>query len=204
MSKTKFSVKITGLEISFEGDREDLPRLTQSLGAQVDGLINAPLSVLEQAPALPPVSSTAVVDALPVSKPQRTRSRSSKTNGQPATGKKADNGTTLSWNHDVDKWGQPIQSWNPTKKAVWLLYVVKSECDAASMPAGNIAAVFNKYFSQAGNIRGGNVSRDLRKASQARPPQVQKDMSSGEEAWSLTQTGTRAAEELVAECRGIS
>jgi len=204
MSKTKFHVKISGLEISFEGEREDLPKLNQTVGSQVQSLIQTPTALLERATTTSPNSGVVIDAPIPSNGSKRkSGSKAARTsNGASAT--RTTNEDPVAWKHDVERWGAPLQSWNPTKKAIWLLFVAKNEAGIGEMTPGQIANTFNQYFKECGSIRASNVSRDLRKTSQERPPMVQKNNAAGGQPWYLTNHGLQQSGAYVKEARGIS
>src|SRR5688572_31825764 len=100
--KIKVRLKITGLELEFEGTQEDVPRITENLGRDIAGLITAgPNLASGQIPA--PVNAD---------------------NGSPASGGKRSPGKarksasskedkqTASWSYDGKLYGTPIQNWS--------------------------------------------------------------------------------------------
>lgn len=199
MAKTKFKIKITGLEVEFEGDREDLPRVTENIAGQMGGMMSIP-SVVAPARVLPPPTQETVSE--PNQKPKRRKSKTISTSGstQSKSTKKAQ---PIDWDHDIERWGQPPQSWNPTKKAIWLIYVVKQETSRTEVTASEIAESFNKHFQESGRISASNVSRDLRKVKQQQPALASNNTTASPNPWYLTQAGVLYAEGLVAEARGL-
>ena len=108
---------------------------------------------------------------------------------------------TIEWQHDPLKYGNPQQSWNPTKKAIWLLYVVSQERGISQLSAPRITDTFNRKFKQAGTVRGSNVSRDLGKAKTRNPSWAQEDTTKSPSEWFLTIAGVKEAQSAVEEAR---
>lgn len=207
MAKTKFSLKITGLEISYEGEREDLPRFTSEIGSQLMGLATLPNSQLtnrgnhlptQKRLFEPPQDEPAekIIDVTPVKKSKKARRVSVPRSDSPA----AD--IPINWRHSPEKWGNPRDKWNPTRKSIWLLYVLIQEQTLHEMSAPEISTFFNTHFRTFGQIFAGNVSRDLRKAQKQTPPPIQAITGSTPEKWFLTDSGKQMAATLVTEARG--
>ena len=159
MSKVKFRLKLTGLEFEYEGTRDDVSQVSNALANQITGVLMPAASIarpaLQHKPEQPPIDT----DAKP-------RKRSAKRSVSDDGSKK---GGALEFTHDPTQWGTPLQAWNPTKKSLWLLYVVKSLGVATEMTPSTIANTFNKqHFRQAGAIQASHVARDLREALRSR------------------------------------
>ena len=196
-ARVEVEIEIQSLKIKIRGDRDEAPRIAQRITEQMRGLVAPAASIAADGPAatpLPPVD----VEAKP---PSASRSRARKAQRvAPASDTGA---SSPKWQHDPDKWGNPKQSWNPTKKALWLLYVVANETAIKEMTAGQIAEVFNAHFREAGTIRGSNVSRDLGRAKQASPPLVGQATAGDANGYFLTEAGKKFAEAAVADARGL-
>lgn len=194
MAKTKFKFKITGLELEFEGNRDELPTLSAGVAEQISGLLNAPGVVADPAATRKFVDSkTTTPDAAPAAAKKRAKN----------TGGKRTKAEPLNWRHEPDKWGTPSQEWNPTNKSLWLMYVAENENGTSEFTASLIASTFNAMFKEAKLIRGSNVSRDLSKAKSATPSLVGSSSTGDVDSWFLTQAGKKLAEELVKEARGL-
>lgn len=195
MSKVKFRLKLTGLEFEYEGTREDVSQVSNALADQITGVLMPAASIArEQRPALqhkpeqPPIDT----DAKP-------RKRSAK---KPVSDDGSKKGGALEFTHDPAQWGTPLQAWNPTKKSLWLLYVVKSLGVATEMTPSTIANTFNKHFRQAGTIQASHVARDLGKAKKQAPTKVGEMTNLTPSPWFLTAEGEKTAVELVREGLG--
>jgi hypothetical protein len=112
----------------------------------------------------------------------------------------------IDWKQDPSKLGAPQQDWTTATKSIWLLYVVSQEASILELTGGEIAATFNKHFRQSGEIKTGQVNRDLGqlKGLKGQPALVAEDTTKTPSAWSLTQEGERRALDLVAEALGQS
>lgn len=207
MAKTKFSLKITGLEISYEGEREDLPRFTSEIGGQLVGLATLPNSQAQNRGSHLPTQKrlfepqgeagdAEVIDVTPVKKSKKAkRTNAARNDSTPAA-------VPPNWRHSAEKWGNPRESWNPTKKSIWLLYVLMQEQVFKEMSASEISKFFNTHFRTFGQIVAANVSRDLRKAQKQTPPPIQSITALTPEKWFLTESGIQQAASLVTEARG--
>lgn len=197
MSKFKIKLKLTGLEIEIEGTKEDLPIISQNLANQLGNVITPAANMVQGArPAIPHIPAAPGLDA----DETKSRRKSPRKNGGADT--KAKKAVALDFVHDSSKWGTPSQDWNPTKKSLWLLYVVKAAGAATEMTATEVANTFNKHFRQAGTIQPSNVSRDLGKAKKQAPALVGEMTNQDPSPWFLTAEGEKIAIELVREGLG--
>jgi hypothetical protein len=199
MSKFKISLKITGLELSIEGTREDVPLLTQAVSQQITGLLSPASNVIEgevvdsdDAPAL--VSDSPSAPAKPVrKKPSRKpRAAAPKSSGETDI-------VPVSWVHDPEKWGVPQQSWNTAKKACWILYVVSKETGISELDSKTIVQTFNTMFKQSGPILANNTNRDLGKEKGKSPAKVSENTTIKPSKWFLTHAGEKWVEETINE-----
>lgn len=78
MSKYKFRLKITGLEMEYEGTREDIPVITKQLNQQFGGLIS-PEKALNSI-SQPEHNGKAITDIEHEEIPTKTRGRRKKIN----------------------------------------------------------------------------------------------------------------------------
>jgi hypothetical protein len=130
------------------------------------------------------------------------RKAQKKKSSQKNTSSSTEDVDALAWRHEPDKWGSPLQSWNPTKKAIWLLYVAEKELNQGGLTTKQIHQTFNTQFKQAGQISGSNVARDLGKAkTNAKEKPVGEDVTKNPNQWFLTETGRKLAEQLVVEAK---
>jgi hypothetical protein len=206
MARTEFEIEITGLKIRYRGDREDVRRITGAIQNQFGDILSTPAILSDGR------TNGHVVDGHIAASPEQKLAegkkdrRRSNGNRRPAEKGRTSNGQTraIAWSHDPSKWGNPKQEWNPTKKSLWLLYVVENAADIKDLTASEIAKTFNQHCRESGAITGSNVSRDLKGAKLKQPALVQNDTSKEPPPWYLTSAGKTEAEKLVAEARGLS
>lgn len=201
MAKFKLKFKLTGLEVEIEGDRQDAPQITAALANQLGGFLAPAAGILleDQKPKNLAAIEAETVPSHDVPKKRKTSSRRS----SPSKGGSVDTVEPISYSHDVEKYGNPHQTWSGTKKALWLLFVVNKQTTYTQTSAGVIAATFNKHFRQAGEIRPSNVSRDFGNLkTKKKPAQVGEYTESSPSQWYLTSEGLKEAEKLVSEALG--
>lgn len=159
MSKFKVKMKLTGFELEIEGNRDDIPLISQNIGSQMTGLLNPAGAIIEGEvfeSTKPKTISVAPLNEN-FSAPKKTKRKS--TGGQKQnTGEKAQ---ALDWKHEPKKFGTPKQSWTAVQKAMWTLYVVNEVLQVSELSSAMIADTFNKHFRQAGEVKGFNLTRDL-------------------------------------------
>ncbi len=200
-SKFKIKFKVEKLELEIEGNREDVPLITQALGQQVSGLL-APASDIVQGEItenydLPQLSSE--------EKPKTRRKSSIRQPSQKSTSSISNvksKETAVDWKHNSSKWGNPQQSWSTIKKSIWLLYVVLKETAISEISGRMISATFNKHFRQSGEIRTGQINRDLGKAKGEKPALISENTIKTPSAWYLTIEGEKRAKALISEALG--
>lgn len=183
MSKVKFKFKITGLELEFEGSREDVPMITNAIGNQVQNMLNPPAEILNGEVEV--IESTPKSATISTPKKRRKPSKSGSSNGQQVSPKE---GATITWKHDPKKYSSPVQEWKTAQKALWVLYVVSEESNTDELSASVIADIFNREFKRAGTIRGTNISRDFGKLKLGKDALVGETVGSPS-TWFLTEKG---------------
>jgi hypothetical protein len=188
-------LKIQGFDLQVEGDRNTVHELTGALREQMGNLLAAPQVMIDgqtSQPAEKDVTPTAIV-AEPIKRKSRRGSRKSKgeTVEVPA----------LEFQHDTEKWGNPLQDWKTATKAIWLLFVVDKQGLGSEMSSAQIAVTFNKHFRHANAIVPRYVTRDLAKAKNSL---VGEDSTKEPSMWYLTQAGREHALSLVADAKGNS
>lgn len=198
MSKFKFKLKLQGLELEMEGTREDIPSIANSLGNHLAGLMQP---ATEMSGGSSSNESTDGMLTINHSEGDRASVRKRKRRQNSAPIAKDNSSDTVEWQHDAAKFGNPQQLWNPTKKALWLLYVVSQEREITQLSASRITNTFNKKFKQAGTVRASNISRDLGKAKIRNPSLVQEDTTKSPTEWFLTDAGIKEAQIAVGEAR---
>lgn len=197
MSKFKVRFKIQGLELEIDGERDAIPQVTAALHEQFGNLLSAPQAIADPVSARPVERNITPVDG--DNEPVKRRGRKART-------PKADSGdvAAIDFRHDVEKWGNPLQSWTTAQKAIWLLFIVGQQSEIKAMSAPQIAVTFNKHFRHAKMIHQGNVTRDLGKERTKPSSLVGEDNNKSPAVWYLTQSGSDYAQKLSAEAKGGS
>lgn len=190
MSKFRVHVKLTGLEIEVEGDREHATEIADNISRQF-GKVIQPVALIEA-----PTNNAPTVEAEAPSNGASSRSaRRKRQMGRASSATGGSDGTGVDWKHDVDKWGTPRQEWKSPQKMAWLLYVVEqANGKRTELIPAHIATAFNNRFKSAGPIIRQNVGRDL-----GNNPELFGEM---EGRWFLKDKGRQEGEKLVAEARG--
>lgn len=203
MSKIKIKMKLTGFELEIEGSKEDVPAISQSLGRQLQGLLQPPETILNgESHSELPLTST-VLTAQEVSSDPTVRKKPKKRRTTVVPGViDVDDGGAVDWRHDSSKYGVPSQSWNTANKSLWTLYVVTQETAEKELSGRRIAATFNKHFRQAKSVTVTNVNRDLGRLKLKRPSVVSEDTTKTPAAWYLTEEGNKHVQTLIADALG--
>lgn len=199
MSKFKIKMKLQGFELEIEGSREDVPLITQNLAEQFAGLIKPSAAILE-GEVLSNSGQTASIgiqqsaSQVPKKRAKRTLTvkADSSTNGQ----------SVIDWKHNSEKYGMPNQNWSASNKYLWTLYVIGEETSTKEVPAITIANTFNKHFKQFGALIVNNAKRDMGTLKTKKPSLASEDTTQTPSAWYLTESGSKAAQKLIAESLG--
>jgi len=198
MSTVKIHFKLQGLELDFEGTREDIPAISQTVGNQIAGIIEPAMRAIDgdTTQGSSGASETVTLEARDTGARKRTRRR--KTSSSSSGGGEA-SAVALTWQHNPADYGTPSQSWNTATKAIWLLYVVEKVLQKKGLTAKQIEESFNKNFRQAGPIKSFNVTRDLGKAKgKGKVSPVSEDTTKDPSEWHLTEAGIQQAQGLIA------
>jgi hypothetical protein len=185
MAKFHIRLKLEGLEVEVDGERQDIPLITSALEQQMTSLIRPAETLTDGRKQLTAESSQAA-DA-EVAKPRSRSSRRAKGSGENASTQ------PIEFEHDASQFGNPVQGWSVTDKSIWLLYVLKKLKDCREVGGPCLAATFNQHFKSAGKLHPPNVTRELGRLKSAVPPLVGEDR----DLWFLTDEGTRKAQQLV-------
>ncbi len=187
MNKLKIRLKLTGLELEIEGDRDQLPRITNGIGNQIGGLLQAPGTIIEARESMLAPEHSAMSET----PPQKARKRFAR----PPVGKAGENGASdaVDFQHAPEKWANPSQEWTTTQKAIWLLFIVEKQAQRKELSGVMIASTFNKHFREAKPIQTGNVVRDLKKQKLKTPTLVVEDTTKSPSMWYLTEEGKKYA-----------
>jgi len=198
MAKFKIRLKLQGLELEVEGNRDDVPLITEAVSQQVAGLLGPATNIVEGEIVSNGHRVSSEVETTET-KPKKARKK--RTQGPTAGGGAKED--AVDWVHDPSKFGTPKQGWTTADKSLWVLYVVLKGKDVKELSAARIATTFNKHFPQAGVVHPPNVSRDLGKLKLKAPALVSEDRSKSPSAWFLTDAGIQRAEKLIQESKVV-
>src|SRR5262249_52599850 len=114
MAKFKVRLKVQALELEIDGEREDLPLITNAVNRQFAAIVE-PTEVIAELPKLPNSNGGGADDGK--GKPGRKR--------QPANRTPAEFAGPVEYRHDPAKFGVPNQSWSILEKVIWMLWVLQ-------------------------------------------------------------------------------
>lgn len=158
MGKFRVKLKLTGLEIEVEGDREHAHEIAQNVGKQLAQVIQ-PVAMIEASKNLREPMIIDAADASSNGARHSTRRKRTTT----SSGGGAD-GSAVTWTHDPNRWGTPRQEWKSVQKIAWLLFVLQeAKGQAQQLGTGILANTFNDMFTSAGVVHQGNLARDLKR-----------------------------------------
>lgn len=189
MAKTsnfEVTFELQGLKIHVKGDREIAPAIANNVGRQFASVLS-PAGLIE-APKNSHDAGAKIIEAPAPS------SRGKRKKGARSVSAEADSAAPVTWTHDIDRWGSPVQSWKTLQKSAWLLYVVEQAVGKKDLSSTEIADIYQANFRDAGPPRPSNIARDLAKESSL----------FGDEngRFYLKQAGKDAAAKLVDEAKG--
>jgi len=192
MSKIKFKIKLTGLEIEFEGTNEQMKEVSGNLSNQISALIQPTINSSDLKHQIQDVKDLNEADGIPKQRKQR----KPKNNGG-----KTDKAQAIDFQNDINTYGAPIQSWTAFEKAIWLLYVVEAQKGITELTAAEVAETFNKHYKQQGTIRSNNVSRDFGNKKGGASALVGENTTVYPAKWYLTDAGKNAAIKLITDLK---
>lgn len=203
MAKFKMRLRLQGLEVEIEGERDDAAMITRNLGTQLSGLIKPVGQIVDGAGEGEGTGGVAPRAISAIEAPSRKARRSRR---QPSTtSPDTDASVALEVSLAPEKFGVPRQEWKTAEKAVWLIYVLKESGMGDTFATRIIVETFNKHFKQSGTITTSNVTRDLgRLKTKERPAWVGENTTLTPSGWFLTEEGQKRAQALVAAARGPS
>jgi len=198
-------LRLQGLEVEIEGERDDAAMITRNLGTQLSGLIKPAGQIVDgggddeaESPGGVTPRPVPAIEA-PSRKPKRNRRQSS------AASPDGDASAALEISPAPEKFGVPLQEWKTAEKAVWLIYVLKEQGMGDTFSTRTLVETFNKHFKQSGTITTSNVTRDLgRMKTKERPAWIGEDTTISPSGWFLTEEGRKKAQGFVAAARGQS
>jgi len=188
MGKFKLSLKLQGFELEIEGDRPDIPAISNAVSRQLTGMLQ-PIAALTSGEETP---TTAVIEGESENGKKPARSSRKRAGGSKSPGDGAP-GQAIDFRHEPEKYGNPQQTWSVSEKAIWMLAVLKGVQSLNEVSGPQIAATFNDKFKPAGRVHPPNVTRDLGLAKIQNPPPVGEDKV----MWYLTNEGDRQAQQLI-------
>ncbi len=200
MSKIKFKVKLTGLEIEFEGTKDELRQVSSGLGQQLTGLIQPNLGDTPDDNNKNNTSQTTVDGSAEIIASQIKGKKIGRKNKNNSSGIKAEKTTAkvVQFKNDPNAYGAPTQKWIALEKALWTLYVVEAQASISELSAGDISETFNAHFRQLGPIRASNVSRDLGKKKAGADALVGENVAAVPNTWYLMEAGKKFVQNLIA------
>lgn len=189
MAKTsnfEITFELQGLKVHVKGDREMAPAIANNVGRQFASVLS-PAGLIE-GPKNGHDGGAKIIE-VPAPAPKGKRKKATR-----SVSVEAASATVLTWTHDIDRWGLPVQSWKTLQKSAWLLYVVEEALGKKDLSPSEIADIYQANFRDAGPPRPSNIARDLAKES----------LLFGEDngRFYLKQAGKDAAEKLVGEAKG--
>ncbi|HVB33729.1 MAG TPA: hypothetical protein VNJ52_05065 [Patescibacteria group bacterium] len=189
MAKFKMRLKLQGLELEVDGERQDIPLITAAVAKELSSIVE-PIDVLAEGKQIGN-GSRASGNAETDSTSRRSRRRSTSRSG-------GETAAPVEFRHDSAKFGGPVQGWSVTERCIWLLYVLREITGVKEYSAAQLVATFNENFKAAGKLHPPLLSRELAKAKVLAPAPVGEDKGQ----WYLTDEGERQAKELVAKSLG--
>lgn len=188
MAKFRMRLKIQGFELEVDGEREDIPAITSAIQSQFTGLIQPAELMVDGQKQLP--NAPKVIDAEAIKPAGRSGRRRINGSRSSTAGSAAQ---PIELRHDAATYGNPLQSWSVTDKAIWLLYVLKGIANLSEVSAAQLVATFNDNFRQAKKIHPPHLPRDLGTAKVQNPAPVGENKGN----WYLTNEGDRQAQQLI-------
>ena len=189
MPKFRIRLKVQGLELEVDGERQDLPAITQAVQNQLTGIVIAPEAFTDASKQLTGgngANGAGGDQDEEGKKKQRRERRSARTGG-------GEGAEPLEFRHDAAKYGNPVQAWTLEEKCIWLLYVLKKSADVSEVSGPVLAATFNKYFKPTGRVHPPHVTIKLAKKKMENPTPIGQD----KENYYLTEEGDKQAQQLI-------
>jgi hypothetical protein len=186
VAKFRIRLKLQGLELEVDGEREDIPAITAAVQQQLNGLVQPSEAMADGHKQLE--AATQIFDSV---KTKGKGPRKPRATGQTATDSVS--AQQIEFRHDASKYGNPLQTWSVLGKCIWLLSVIEGIAAKKEVSAAQLVATFNLHFKAAGKLHPPNVTRDLSKAKVQNPASVGEDKG----LWYLTDEGKRSVQVLV-------
>jgi hypothetical protein len=188
MGKFRIRLKLQGLELEVDGDREDIPAITTAVSNQLTGMIIPAENFADGRKQLIDGANNGagVSGDDDKKKDRRGRRGGSRGSGEPAA-------AAIEYKHDGVKYGNPVQGWTLEEKCIWLLYILKKIANINEVSGPQLAATFNQYFKPAGKIHPPHVTIKLGKKKLENPPPIGEDKGN----YYLTDEGEKQADQLI-------
>lgn len=204
MSKFRIRMKLQGLELEIDGEREDAALISRNLGSQLSGILSPAGRIIEgdaeplsNGPSEIPTQTWAVSTKTPT---RRRRQLQSSSGGSPVP---KDASGVIDFTHSPEKHGTPLQAWKTADKCLWLMRVLTENAKGDQFTTKTLVETFNKHFKQSGTITSSNTSRDLgRLKSKDRPSPIGEDTAASPSTWFLTEEGQKRASQLMQQALG--
>lgn len=187
MAKFRIHLKLQGLDLEVDGERQDLPAITDAVQQQLSSLVIPGEIITDGRKPLGSGGDGAEATQEEENKRKRParRDRRPAGDGAPAV--------AIEFTHDAATYGNPIQSWGVAEKCIWLLYVLKQIAQVKEVSGPLLAATFNQYFKPSGKLHPPHVTRDLAKLKVQNPTPIGEDKGN----YYLTSEGDKQAEALI-------
>jgi hypothetical protein len=191
MGKFRIRVKLQGFELEVDGDREDIPAITNAVQRQLGGMMQtADFAAAQPEPRPEPLTiESTEVKGKKSSRKRSSTDRSSADSNLPRV---------IEFRHESSTYGSPKQNWTVAQKCIWLLFVLDGIKGLKEVTAPQLTATWNSQFKAAGKLHPPNVPRELSTAKVSSPAPVGEDKAS----WFLTDEGKAVAQTLVKEGLG--
>ena len=185
MAKFHIRLKLQGLDLEVDGERQDIPAITNAVQQQLTNLVIPGEVIVDGHKQLGGGSEAGATQD------DDKRRRASRRERRPA-GDSAP-AAAIEFRHDSATYGNPVQAWSVTEKCIWLLYVLKKAAGASEVSGPALAATFNQYFKPSGKLHPPNVTRELAKLKVQNPAPIGEDKGN----YYLTGEGDKQAESLI-------
>jgi hypothetical protein len=187
VAKFRIRLKVQGLDLEVDGERQDLPAITNAVQQQLSSMVIPGEIIADGHKQLGDGGNGSGAGSEDENKKKRPGRRERRPGGDGAPA------SPIEFRHDAAKYGNPVQSWSVTEKSVWLLYVLKKVGAASEVSGPALAATFNQYFKAAGRVHPPLVTREFAKVKVQNPAPIGEDKN----GFYLTDEGDKQAEQLI-------
>jgi hypothetical protein len=189
MAKFRIRLKLQGLDLEVDGERQDLPAITHAVQQQLTNLVVSGEVITDGSQRQLADGSNNGTGGGEDEEPRKRRPvrRAARGVGDGVAS------APIDFRHDGAKYGNPVQAWSLTEKLIWLLYVLKKTASMDEVAGPQLASTFNQNFKQAGKIHPPHVTMHLGRAKMQNPPPIGQDKDN----YFLTNEGDKQAEQLI-------